>query len=340
MKSYIFKTLLFGLALTGTVACSDDLNKADYDKPAAKADILPTVTTGDVVVSGVAAKATIDLQIPEGANVLKEGIIYTNVEDASLADPRVHFVDFSKVKEGKQIAALTGLSAGETYYVKAYAYVEGQMVYGETKTIKATDDYDYATDIYIDFTDPSLLTPFTSAAWGQSRQKFELVSLANIFGAGAAYVNTVFEHEMMFGQGQAAFASNADEGVLTYELDLKDKNFARVNITAFNLCALFGADGYPTCPGNFDVYASEAPITSAEDLANADKIGSCTFSTDPTESTFQLNQINCSIPASYSDKVYVSIYNKSIKATNNGNMGVAIMEFSVESLHQKTDSAE
>mgnify|MGYP001532107576 FL=1 len=155
--SYIIKSLFLGLTLTGMAACSGDVDKADYDKAIVTPAVLPTVTTGDVVVSGVAAKATIDLQIPEGVEVSREGFILSTDPAAPLADASNKFYDFSKVKSGEQIAAITGLTAGTTYYIKAYAYVEGAMTYGETKTIVATDDYERTTAIDIDFTDANAL---------------------------------------------------------------------------------------------------------------------------------------------------------------------------------------
>ena len=114
--SYIIKSLFLGLTLTGLAACSGDVEKSDYDKAIVTPTALPTVTTGDVVVSGVAAKATIDLQIPEGVEVTREGFILSTDPAAPLADASNKFIDFSKVKSGQQTAAITGLTAGTTYY--------------------------------------------------------------------------------------------------------------------------------------------------------------------------------------------------------------------------------
>ena len=342
--SYIIKSLFLGLTLTGLAACSGDVEKSDYDKAIVTPTALPTVTTGDVVVSGVAAKATIDLQIPEGVEVTREGFILSTDPAAPLADASNKFIDFSKVKSGQQTAAITGLTAGTTYYVKAYAYVEGAVTYGETKTITATDDYERATAIDLDFTDADALetAPFSAVKLGESRQDFELEPLTVLgFRGYYGFVNTVLHHVGLFQQGQAAFGSNMDEGLLTYELNLTGLNFPEVTIQGFNLAALFG-ENYPTNAGNFDVYASAAPITTAEELAEAEKLGSCKFSTDPTDETFELNQVTCTIPASYTDKVYITIYNKSVRTATleNGNLGVAIVGFTVTSLQRKSAESE
>ena len=342
--SYIIKSLFLGLTLTGLAACSGDVEKSDYDKAIVTPTALPTVTTGDVVVSGVAAKATIDLQIPEGVEVTREGFILSTDPAAPLADASNKFIDFSKVKSGQQTAAITGLTAGTTYYVKAYAYVEGAVTFGETKTITATDDYERATAIDLDFTDADALeaAPFSAVKLGESRQDFELEPLTVLgFRGYYGFVNTVLHHVGLFQQGQAAFGSNMDEGLLTYELNLTDLNFPEVTIQGFNLAALFG-ENYPTNAGNFDVYASAAPITTAEELAEAEKLGSCKFSTDPTDETFELNQVTCTIPASYTDKVYITIYNKSVRTATleNGNLGVAIVGFTVTSLQRKSAESE
>lgn len=337
--SYIIKSLFLGLTLTGMAACSGDVDKADYDKAIVTPAVLPTVTTGDVVVSGVAAKATIDLQIPEGVEVSREGFILSTDPAAPLADASNKFYDFNKVKSGEQIAAITGLTAGTTYYIKAYAYVEGAMTYGETKTIVATDDYERTTTIDIDFTDANALAaaPFSAVKLGESRQDFEIEPLDELgFRGYYGFVNTVLHHTGLFQQGQAAFGSNMDEGLLTYELNLTNVNFPEITIQGFNIAAIFG-NNYPTNAGNFDVYASAAPITTAEELAEAEKIGSCKFSTDPTDQTFELNQVTCTVPASYTGKVYITIYNKSVRTATlvNGNLGVAIVGFTVTSLQKK-----
>ena len=336
MKSYIFKTLLFGLALTGTVACSDDLNKADYDKPLVKADKIPTVTTGEIVVSGTASRATANYQYEDGTVVLKEGMIVSTSKDAPLADASNKFFDFSTVAQGDQVVALTNLEAGTTYYVKAYAYVEGQMVYGETKTITATDDYERQDVLDVDFENDENLSV---GIFGDTKTGFKLEPAA-IFGLSGynLYTNTSFSHDF-FTTYQASFASAEEISVLNYELDLSDKNFAQVTVYGLNLCALFD-DGYPTCSGNFDVLVSPVPITTPEALEAAEKIGTCQFPTDPTDSKFVENKVTCDIPITYTDKCYIGIYNRSVAATSKGNMGVMVAGIVVSSLEKKPEQAE
>lgn len=339
MKSYIFKTLLFGLALTGTVACSDDLNKADYDKPLVKADKIPTVTTGEIVVSGTAARAAANYQYEDGTIILKAGMIVSTSADASLADASTKFFDFSSVDRGDQVVALTNLVAGTTYYVKAYAYVEGQMVYGETKTIKATDDFERKNVVDVDFENEQDLALLSVGNFANTVTGFKLEP-ATFFGLRGynLFTNTSFDHDFLT-TGQAAFASREEESVLNYELNLSDKNFAQVTVTGLNLCALF-EDGYPTCPGNFDVLVSPVPITTPEALEAAEKIGSCQFPTDPTDANFVQKSVTCDIPITYTDKCYIGIYNRSVAATSKGNMGVMVAGIVVSSLEKKPEQAE
>ena len=342
--SYIFKTLLLGFALTTVTSCYDDVEKADYDKPTAKADVLPTVKISELDLYGTAAKATINVDIPEGAKVLEEGVVIDTIEDAPVASPSSSYFACDEVASGEQSAAITGMEAGKTYYVRAFARVEGQIVYGSNPTaIVATDDYEEALDENVDFGAEENAAKFTSVKTDESVQQFDLNSLEGLFGAPIyGYCNLFLHHESFFVNNSAKLASTLDESVLTYEADFTGKIFPAITVQALNMCSMLGED-YADLAGNFDIYISKEPINSVADLAKAELLQSCTFPTDANAEDFQLKVFSANIPLAYSGKCYISFYNKSWtnSALTKGNMGVTLVDMMLTSLHESEgDDAE
>lgn len=326
--SYILKTMLFSLALTGLTACYDDVEKADYDKPAAKVDVLPTITTDNVEVDGPVANVTLSLEIPDGVEVLQVGAVIDTIENASVASPSSKYTD-CEVKGGTQSLAITGLQDSVTYYVRTFARVNGAMVYGEGKKIMPS--YETSVDHEVDFVNENIV----SIKGDQSVQEFDVNPLSVLDLRSYGYVNTFLDHNALFMQGSASIASYDDENAMSYETDLTGKNMPQVTIQAFNMCAVFG-ENYAALAGDFDVYISKDPISSIADLANAEKLGECTFPTNPNDANFEIKKFTLPIPSTYDGKCYITIYNEAwTEDLTQGNMGVAILSLSLESVHNR-----
>ena len=348
--SFIIKSLFLGLTLTSIAACSGDVEKEDYDKVNPTPSNMPTVTTGNVAISGIAAEISLTLNVPEGVNISRAGVVVSDKENIPLADPNTKYSNIYKIRSGEQSVAVTNLEIGKTYYAKAYAYVEGgHIVYGDTKEFTATDGYDFRKDIDVDFAEEADVAPFSVASLGESRQKFELVPLALLAESENdpityGFANTVYNHQKLFYYFSGALGSYCDEGLLSYKLNMNNRNFADVTIGAYSIAALFGED-YADYPGDFEVYASAEPITTEEQLAAADKIATCNFSTNPEDKDGAnfYKEFTCTIPMEYKDVCYITIHNKSdlvLDATGSPigyhNLGVIISKFVVNSLYAKS----
>lgn len=335
-SSYIFKALLLCLSLTALVSCGEDLNKADYDK-AVNAAALPTVVTGDVTVYGVAAEATMTVTPAEGTTVLEQGFIVAQKPDAALADSTNKIIYVTAEPATPATAAITELAVGETYYVKAFAHVDGGIAYGETKTITATGDYERVTDYATDFTDMdgADIDHFTTVKLGNTVNPFTPVSLSivglNQWGfSGSAIAPSLFT------TGSASIASRDENNLLSFKADLTGKAFSAVTVEGLNMAAIFGSN-YPTKPGDFEVLVSAEPITDEAGLAAATVIGKSKFSTDPQDATFEFFTVTGEIPISYTGTCYITVHNHSVYGTAADNLGVIITGFSLNSLHKKAN---
>lgn len=333
-RSNITKTLFFGLMITAFAACSDDDEKADYDKTL-PTPTLPTVNTDAVEAFGTAAKATMTMTMTEGATVENQGFVVSTSTDASLSDESTTIVYVTGLVSGQpKTVAINDLEPGTTYYVKAFAYAPGGITYGETKEITATDDYERQTDYSADFSDmtAAAVEDFTTVKLGETVYPFTPVSLALLGWDAWGFSSSIFSPDL-FETGSASLASYEEENILSYKADFTGKGFSQVWVQGISIASLFG-DTYATYPGDFEVYISEEPITTAEELAAATQLGTVKFSTDPTADTYMLNDGTFDIPIEYDGVCYISIYNHSVYATN-GNFGVIIAGFDLTSLHKK-----
>lgn len=335
-RSYIFKALLFGLALGTTASCSEDLEKADYDKVQAKAT-LPTVTTGDVEVYGTAAAASFTVTPAEGTTLITQGVIVSTKKDAAIADSSNTIVKVSDITAGKPaMASITGLTAGKTYYVKAFAAVDGGIAYGDTKEIKATDDYGYVDYDGIDFTDMTAgdASKFTFTKLGSTVNPFTPVSLAALGLRQWGLTSSVFSPDL-FQTGQASLASQDENNLASFAVDFTGKNFPAVTVEGLNLAAVFNSTDYiENYPGDFDVLFSTTPITSEDDLAKASVVGTCHFDKDAQSQKSQFNDVTIYIPQG-TTKGYITIHNHSTYTSKGGNMGVVITAITLSSLEKK-----
>lgn len=334
-RSNIIRTLLLGLTLTAFAACGDDLEKADYDKALVQ-PTLPVVTTDAVEVYGTAAKATLTLTNPNDAAIQETGFVISSKENASLADSATTIVYVSDVELGTpKTVAINDLVVGTTYYVKAFASVEGGITYGDTKTITATDGYERVVDYSTDFSDMTGadIDDFTTVQLGSTVYPFTAVSLATLGVANQwGFSSSVFAPSL-FSTGSAALASYNENNLLSYKADLTGKGFSQVSIEGLNIAALFGSS-YPNYPGDFDVLISKEPITNETELAAATVLGTCKFSTDPTEDENFVNVITADIPIDYDGECYITIHSNSYYASSGANLGVVITGFALTSLHE------
>ncbi len=335
----IYMAFALGLSLTALTGCGEDLEKSDYDRPQVQVG-LPAVTTGDVEVFGTAATATFAMTVPEGVTVQEQGFVLGTDPELPLASESTTLVRVSNVTPGEQAQAnLTGLIADTTYYVKAYAYVEGGIAYGETKSFDTnrSDEYERQTDFAVDFTDATMADAarFTAVRLGATVNAFQPVSLAilgaDMWGFAASVLDPV-----LYETGRVSIASPDENNLLTYKADFTGKNFPAVSIEAQNVASFFG-DSYAQLAGDFDVLISEAPITNEEELAAATVLGTCKFATDPTVPTFGSNTVSFDIPAAFSGVCYITIHSHSTydSSTGTGNFGIVVTGFRTTSLHQK-----
>lgn len=332
-KAYIFKTMLLGLSLGMLSSCGEDLNKADYDynlpTPA-----LPTVTTGNVEVFGTAIKAGFTITNPEGLQVDNQGLLVGTTPDLALADSTTQVVQISNATSGQEaVTAVTGLTEGTTYYIKAFAYAQGGVTYGETKSFEAAGGYERVVDYATDFSDMNGtdIDDFTTVKLGNTVNPFTPVSLQNLDLPQWGFSSSIFDPSL-FSTMNGVIGSYDENNLLSFKADLTGKGFSSVSVEGLNIGTLFGTD-YAGVPGNFDVYVSTEPITSEAELATATKLGTCAFATDPTAATYQFCTITADIPIEFDGECYITIHNHSIYA-NDGNFGVVITDFRLSSLHQ------
>lgn len=334
-RSYIFKALLFGLALGTTASCSEDLEKADYDKVQAKAT-LPTVTTNEVKNYGTALVATYTVTPAEGTTLLSQGVIVSTEKDAAIADASNTLIKANDFTTGQPVSAsLTGLTAGKTYYVRAYAAVEGGIAYGETKEITANNDFEYVPFDGIDFTDMTAADAarFTFTKLGSTVNPFTPVAISN---KTWGLISSVFSPDL-FQTNQGNLVSTDEENLATFEVDLSGKGLPAVTIEGLSLASLFGKDDFiKNYPGNFDVLFSTSPVTSKDELAKATLLGTCKFSTDPKdkEKKYMYNEITAILPTG-TTKGYITIHNHSTYSADGGNLGVVITAITLSSLEKK-----
>lgn len=336
----IFRALLLGFTLAAFTGCGEDLEKADYDRVHTP-ETLPAVTTVSAEAFGIVAKATLSVTVPEGVTVKESGFALGTTPDADPTAPTTRVIMIDNMTPGEAVTtSLTNLTSGTKYYIKAFATVEGGIAYGEVKEFTATDDYGYTADYAADFTDPAAVSAdFKAVKLGNTVNPFTLVPLDGMFGPGAGYgfSSSVFAPDF-YQTGNASIASFDENNLLTYEADFTGKNFPTVTVGAFNIAAFFGQK-YPTNPGSFDVLLSESPITTADELSAATRIGTCTFSTNPSDTDkFQYKVVTYDVPLQFDGKCYITIHNHAtfVNGGNGGNFGMFVDHFELSSLKKKT----
>ncbi|MEO8406681.1 MAG: DUF1566 domain-containing protein [Chitinophagaceae bacterium] len=126
MKYFIPVTLLAILITAGS--CSKDGSK---NNPVTTA---PTVTTNDVTAITQATATCGGNVTSEGSSAVTfRGVCWSTSPNPTIADSK----SLSGTGTGSFTSAMTGLSDGSTYYVRAYATNSAGTGYGESKTFSA-----------------------------------------------------------------------------------------------------------------------------------------------------------------------------------------------------------
>lgn len=113
-------------------------------------DSLPTVAPN--IATGVASNvdnttATVSLSITDVSNSKEIGVLYST-NSAMLTSTDAQKGVIGNYKSDDNSATLTGLSAGTTYYYKAYAYNGGDYIYGDIKTFTTRGVQDIDGNVY------------------------------------------------------------------------------------------------------------------------------------------------------------------------------------------------
>lgn len=322
----IIKTLALCATLAGLTACSEDLEKADYNRPAFTGQNLPAVTTG-AVIENLGTQVTVGLEAtaPAGATVTEAGLI---ISDAT--------TDFSLTAEGNIVAKTTldengqgevtvqNLETGKTYSYRAYAMTEGGIAYGQPQQFTCSV-MERVEDLYIDFSNPAAADAFTTVALlgeaGGMAPKFHDLSPIGLPLYG--YVSTIFDTDVLFGTMQGVLAGLTDN-LITYKADFSGKSGVQVEFELLRMGVPFGAA--QTSP--FEVYVSDAPVTTAAELESATFIGEGAMGAED-----QIDAYPFLVPRAYNKPCYVSLR---IKADMQ-NYGLALIGMAVSSMYPVED---
>lgn len=316
------KTLALCLVTTAFAACGEDLEKADYDRPSFSGENLPTVTTGAIIENlGTQVTAEIEATAPAETPVTEAGIVIGTAEGFSLTDEGNIVAKAALDADGKAEVTVQNLETGKTYYYRAYALTVGGIAYGETKSFVCSV-MERVEDTYIDFTDPAAADAFTTVALlgeagGQAPKFHDLspIGLRGVYG----YVSTIFDTDLLFGTKNGKYVGNTDN-LITYAADFTGKSGVEVTFELLRMGVPFGAA--QTSP--FEVYVSEQPVTTPDELAAATPIGSGQMGAED-----QIEAYSFLIPRAFNKPCYVSLR---IKADRQ-NYGLALIGLGTSSMY-------
>lgn len=325
MKSNIIKALSLGVMLTAFTACSDDLNKGDYDNNAS--GIPPVTTTGDVI-ENLGQQLTISASIAENGSPVKEAGVLVSTNEQISIDADEMIVGKANLVEGQTDleVVVNGLEVDQDYYYCAYAVSEaGGIALGEVKSVK-TIPHQRVDALELDFTDTNILSLFSVVALhgedGGAPATWE--NIGPFIGARfyLGMVSSGFDPDILFNYGQGALAGNgAVDNLITYHADFTNLHGVQVSVEVLRLAALFGED----LPTEVEAYVSDAPITNAEELAAATKLGSgiCDENSD-------FVVFNFDVPRAFNKPCYFSL--RSASSVRGGDYGIVLTGFGYSSL--------
>lgn len=304
-KINILKSVLLGCALMFTASCGNDYELDDFRMPAA-APTQTTVTTATVEAYGVLAKAGLIVNVAEGSQVEEAGFLFGTNPELPLTDESTQRVQVSGYTSGEEKAiALNDLEPGTTYYVKAYAFADGNLVCGDVKSITASNNF--SREIYqtLDITSDQLgFIDFPNSG----NDKMHVLDIAPLFGMPQpcpvqklSIINDEF----------TGIKDPVAEGAMVIPVDFTGVAFPAITVAADNMGAIFGS---PAASGNYSVFISKDPINTVEDLAAATKIATYNFPQAGGE--YQYSEKSFDVPFEFDGPCYIAIYSYSLYASN------------------------
>lgn len=324
MKRIFIKTIILGLVLAGTAACGDDLEKADYDREGFSGKDLPVVSAG-TVLENLGEEVTVRYSVQPGAAAVSQtGVIVGSGEIPELADPQNIRAVAVLDEAGNGQANVTGLEMGKTYTARTYAFTANGIAYSEPFTF-TTNVMERRTDVELDFTDPTVFTDFGVVALNgvnaPSVQSFGALGMPTY-----GIVSSIFDNDLLFSTLSGSYVGDADN-LIVYSADFTGKRGVRVSFNLLRLSALFGES--QTAP--FEVYVSEEPVTTAEGLSAAVKIGEGELVAEDEFKDFEFL-----VPASFDKPCSVMLRIQS----DMDHYGIAVMGLSSSSVYPLEETAE
>ena len=304
-KINILKSVLLGCALMFTASCGNDYELDDFRLPAA-APTQTTVTTATVEAYGVLAKAGLIVNVAEGSQVEEAGFLFGTNPELPLTDESTQRVQVSGYTSGEEKAiALNDLEPGTTYYVKAYAFADGNLVCGDVKSITASNNF--SREIYqtLDITSDQLgFIDFPNSG----NDKMHVLDIAPLFGMPQpcpvqklSIINDEF----------TGIKDPVAEGAMVIPVDFTGVAFPAITVAADNMGAIFGS---PAASGNYSVFISKDPINTVEDLAAATKIATYNFPQAGGE--YQYSEKSFDVPFEFDGPCYIAIYSYSLSKSD------------------------
>lgn len=261
---------LYAFAMAGLLAVS-------CAKESDVVNMLPDIKTGDFVTTS-RTTATLEGSVAlNDASAESMGIVYAD-DPNMMVNPQVLTVDLSNGASGRAFSVdVTGLSAGRTYYYRAFVHSSNQYYYGD----------------YRMFTTPQMSAPtfeaFTVSAEDVSASEMQLKAKIRDLGvesnSGVALTNTCFKYRVLADSAQVASLvfSDSDKEWQTiqasYDADKKSLTATLTGLhssTCYAICAYATTAGYGisnlvavTTEATAAPEVSEAVIMHSESLANA-----------------------------------------------------------------------
>ena len=300
-KINILKSVLLGCALMFTASCGNDYELDDFRQPAA-APTQTTVTTSTVEAYGVLAKAGLIVNVAEGSQVEEAGFLFGTNPELPLTDESTQRVQVSGYTSGEEKAiALNDLEPGTTYYVKAYAFADGNMVCGDVKSITANNNFSREVYQTLDITSDQLgFIDFPNSG----NDMMHVLDIAPLFGMSQPCpVQKLSIINDEFTGINDPFA----EGAMVIPVDFTGVAFPAITVAADNMGAIFGS---PANSGNYSVFISKDPINTVEDLAAATKIATYNFPQAGGE--YQYSEKSFDVPFEFDGPCYIAIYSYSL----------------------------
>ena len=304
-KINILKSVLLGCALMFTAGCGNDYELDDFRMPAA-APTQTTVTTATVEAYGVLAKAGLIVNVAEGSQVEEAGFLFGTNPELPLTDESTQRVQVSGYTSGEEKAiALNDLEPGTTYYVKAYAFADGNLVCGDVKSITASNNF--SREIYqtLDITSDQLgFIDFPNSG----NDKMHVLDIAPLFGMPQPFP---VQKLSIINDEFTGIKDPVAEGAMVIPVDFTGVAFPAITVAADNMGAIFGS---PAASGNYSVFISKDPINTVEDLAAATKIATYNFPQAGGE--YQYSEKSFDVPFEFDGPCYIAIYSYSLYASN------------------------